>query len=188
MQNEKQKLRRAVLEKRNTLDSHYVQVANDKIMRQLLALKQYQDSHTLFTFISKAGEIDTKPLIDHAQKQGKMVGVPRVYPQHQMKVHQFTDWKALELSNMKILEPYAHAEIVDSATIDLIILPCVSCNTAGERLGYGGGFYDRFLADARVTATTVLPCLAALQTEDIPTEVSDRKADIVIDENGTYFI
>lgn len=161
--------------------------ANQKIMNQLLSLKQYQESQTIFTFIGKQGEIDAKPLIEDAIKHGKLIGIPRVYPYQQMKVHQFTDWSKLELSSMDILEPSLNAKVISAERIDLIVLPCVTCNNIGERLGYGGGFYDRFLSNPDVTATTVLPCFSKLQTERIPTELSDVKADIVINENGIYF-
>ena len=63
-------------------------------------------------------------------------------------------------------------------------MPCVSCNNQGQRIGYGGGFYDRFLLRAK-KIPIILPYFAKLQSEEIPTEDHDQTVDVVITEEGT---
>lgn len=184
--NKKQELRKQILQRRTKLNSSYQKIANEKIIQNIIDSYEYQKSSTIFTFIGKKGEIDTRKLIIDAVKRGKVVGVPRVYPGNVMKVHRFKSFEELTMSKLHILEPAATNPLIEISSIDLTILPCVTCNLKGDRLGYGGGYYDRFLSTAGEHSLSYLPCLAQLQVDKIPLAENDVQADVVVTENGLF--
>ena len=83
-----------------------------------------------------------------------------------------------------ILEPPADAPQTDADEVDFAVLPCVTCNHLGQRLGQGGGYYDRFLAHYR--GGTVLLCRETLIREEIPLEPRDMPVPWVLTERGLY--
>ena len=83
-----------------------------------------------------------------------------------------------------ILEPPADAPRVDVDEVDFAVLPCLTCNHLGQRLGRGGGYYDRFLAHYR--GGTVLLCRERLIREEIPLEPHDYPIPWVLTETGLY--
>ncbi|EFF61403.1 5-formyltetrahydrofolate cyclo-ligase [Enterococcus faecium] len=182
----KQDLRQQIFKRRQQLKNDYQMSANEKIINNIINSVEYQNSTTIFTFIGKEGEIDTKQLIIDALDNGKIVGVPRVYPGHLMKIHRFTSFDELIMSRLHILEPKENSPVLTISSIDLTILPCVTCNKHGDRLGYGGGYYDRFLGSNDNRSVSLLPCLARLQVDEIPLEDNDIQADLVVNENGIY--
>ena len=82
------------------------------------------------------------------------------------------------------MEPPADAPRVDADEVDFAVLPCVTCNHLGQRLGRGGGYYDRFLAHYR--GGTVLLCREKLIREEIPLEPRDMPVPWVLTERGLY--
>lgn len=184
--NKKKELRKQVIQRRTKLNPSYQKIANEKIIQNIIDSYEYQKSSIIFTFIGKKGEIDTRKLIIDAVERGKVVGVPRVYPGNVMKVHRFKSFEELIMSKLHILEPAATSPSIEISSIDLTILPCVTCNIKGDRLGYGGGYYDRFLSTAGNRSLSYLPCFSQLQVDQIPLEENDMQADVVVTENGLF--
>ena len=81
-----------------------------------------------------------------------------------------------------ILEPVDTCEKISPKEIDLALIPCLSCGRDGHRLGYGGGYYDRYLN--QVKGTLAVLCRRALMCDEIPTEDHDKNMDFVICEEG----
>lgn len=183
----KDELRKEIFIKRSQLTPEYRQAAQAKIYQALFDLDSFQNARTIMVYYSTAEEFDTQPIIQRAWDDGKVVGVPRVYPKRILEAHKLTPDTPLELSKFKIQEPISTSPIIDPEIIDLIIMPCVTCNNQGERLGYGGGYYDRYLLRAK-NAQLVLPYFAQLQMDTIPTEAHDMKVQTVITEEQVTFI
>ncbi|MGT2911454.1 5-formyltetrahydrofolate cyclo-ligase [Streptococcus cameli] len=123
-------------------------VKNEKdrlLMEQLLASAAYQEAQTIATYLSMGMEVDTSLLLEQAQKDGKRLLVPKVLPDHQMAFYLYEEAQ-LQKSSFGILEPVAGREI-KKETIDLIHVPGLAWNESGYRIGFGGGYYDRYLAD-----------------------------------------
>jgi len=177
-------IRQEILSKRKTLSSEYYHEANKEIIKKLISLKEFIDSKVIFMFVGLTGEVNTKPIKTIAQLENKVVAIPKIYPNREMKAHKCLDWETLSSHSFGVLEPDANSEVISKEQIDLIIIPCVSCDNEGHRLGYGGGYYDRYLQDS--SAIKVLPCFSKLQSRTIPTEKHDIQADIVITEKGIY--
>lgn len=88
----------------------------------------------------------------------------------------------MEAGKYGILEPGAHASVIQPEEINLAIVPCMSCSHDGRRLGYGGGYYDRYLG--RTQAVKAVICRERIMRADIPVEPHDQMMDMVISEKG----
>ena len=140
----------------------------DALLTQyLLKSSVYQHAKTIATYLSLPHEFDTGLFIRQAQADGKRIVIPKTYP-HGCMV--FVDYN-LELTAFGIWEPRS-GQVVEKTHIDLIHVPGVAFNKGGYRIGYGGGYYDRYLADFKgMTVSTIYPCqLADFQPDnyDIP--------------------
>ena len=143
----------------------------DALLTQyLLKSSVYQHAKTIATYLSLPHEFDTRIFIRQAQADVKRVLVPKTYPEGRMT---FVDYNPndLELTVFGIWEPRSE-RAVEKSHIDLIHVPGVAFNKGGYRIGYGGGYYDRYLADFKgMTVSTIYPCqLADFQPDnyDIP--------------------
>ena len=99
-----------------------------------------------------------------------------------MESRQITDLNQLVPGRYGLLEPTADAPVIPVDAIDFAVLPCVTCNYLGQRLGHGGGYYDRYLQ--QITGTQAVLCRTALMCDEIPMEAHDRTIDFVICEAG----
>lgn len=142
---EKIQLRRAVLQQLKALAPEEAQRRNEVLLTQLLASPAYQQCETLATYLALPHEFDTAPLIVQAQLDGKRVLVPKVMGLGQMSFVAYRPDQLIK-SKMGIWEP-ASKVAVSQSEIDLIHVPGVVFNSRGYRIGYGGGFYDRYLQD-----------------------------------------
>ncbi len=123
-------------------------------------------------------EIDTRCIIRKALETRKNVLLPVMKPQNQMAFRTF-DGALLYPDKAGIFEPDG-PDWVES--IDLIIAPCLAVDSQGNRLGYGGGFYDRFLANNPTPAVCMVP--TRLLMNSIPTEEHDVPVDWIITEKN----
>ena len=181
---EKQALRRALREQERTLTPDYRVQADASIAAHLLALDSYQSARTVFCFVSTPREIDTHPILLDALKTGKRLCVPRCAPERQMDLVHIHSMDDLEAGAYGIWEPKSGLPCLMPEEIDLAVLPCLSCDRQGGRLGRGGGYYDRFLAV--YPGSSVLLCREALLQPQLPLEPHDISIPCVITEAGVY--
>lgn len=184
----KSELRKEIFKKRGNLPENYVKDANNTVTKKVLNHPYYKESQNIFVFYSVEDEFNTHPFIKQALADDKNVSIPRVADGKKgiMNAHKYEEGDELIESSFGIPEPHPEQPQMDPSEIDLIIMPCVTCNNKGERLGYGGGFYDRFLTN--FSGKTMLPFYSELQADDIPTESHDRKPHVIITEKTTTYI
>ena len=151
---------------------------------QVLALPEYRRAQSLFCFVSTTREIDTTPVLLDALHSGKTLCVPLCTEPGRMESRQITDLHQLVPGRYGLLEPTADTPVVPVDAIDFAVLPCVTCNYLGQRLGRGGGYYDRFLSQYR--GGTVLLCRELLIRQEIPVEPHDYPVPWVLTERGLY--
>ena len=181
---EKQRLRRTIRELERQLSPRYKAESSRAIAARLLAMPEYQAAQTVFCFVGTEREIDTRSILEDALAAGKHLCVPLCMGEGIMELRAVTDLRQLIPGAYGILEPPAEAPAVDMDEVDFAILPCVTCNHLGHRLGRGGGYYDRFLA--RYRGGTVLLCREKLIREEIPLEPRDMPVPWVLTERGLY--
>jgi 5-formyltetrahydrofolate cyclo-ligase len=178
LREEKQALRKKTEEKRKLLGQREIAESNRLVAEKLLALPQYARANMIFCFVGTASEIATKPIILRALAEGKRVCVPKCLEPGVMRAYEITALGDLGPGAYGIDEPREGCRPVEPSEIDFAVIPCVTCNARGHRLGHGGGFYDRYLANQ--TFETAVLCRAALMSEDIPVQGHDLPVGTVI--------
>ena len=183
-QEEKQFLRSRIRELEAQLSDKYKVNSSQAICTHLIGMPEYQAADTVFCFVGTAKEIDTRPILEDALAAGKRLCVPLCVDKGIMELREITALSQLISGSYGILEPTADAPPVSVDEVDFAILPCLTCNHAGQRLGKGGGYYDRFLSHYR--GGTVLLCREKLIREEIPVEPHDYPVPWVLTERGLY--
>ena len=150
--------------------------ADEQLTQRLLELPAFQEAKTLATYLSMGHEFSTASLIQAALQDGKRVCVPRTYPQGRMEFVEY-DPEILEKTRFGLLEPNEQGKVVDKSEIDLIHVPGLVFQSKGYRIGYGGGYYDRYLADfAGKTVSTIY----SIQQGDFQPEAFDQAVQEVL--------
>ena len=155
------------------------------ITEHIISWDIYRSSKALFCFVSFRSEVNTFPLIDKSLKLGKIVSVPRVnLSTNEMDACVIDDLSSsLEPGYFGILEPQKVCEILDYRSLELIITPGLAFTLHGERLGYGGGFYDRFI-ERHGQAVSCALAYDRFILEELPVKEHDLPVDYVITESG----
>ncbi len=157
-----------------------------KILQKLTALPEYRESPLLLTYVSTAIEVDTHRLIEQAVSDGKRVAVPWCVPgKVEMKFFYVNALSELAPGTFGVLEPVPEkAEELPLTTGMLLhsfcVLPGLGFDLEGYRLGYGKGYYDRFLS--RYPGVTAGVCYTACLKTQLPHGRYDRRADILVTE------
>ena len=169
----KKGLRKQVLHELKALSKEEKQSMNDWLTEQFLQHTFYKEAKTIATYLSFPHEFQTVRLIEQAQKDGKNILIPKTYPHGKMDFVLYEPEK-LERNSFGLLEPQGDFTILEASQIDLIHVPSLAFNTSGYRVGYGGGYYDRYLEHfPGHTISTIYPCqIQNFQPEhyDIPVE------------------
>ena len=152
------------------------------IYKRILKLNQYKNCKTLLTYVSTPIEVDTRALILDALQQGKRVAVPRCVPgTRNMEFYYIRSLQELKPGAFSVDEPDpAHCELVTDFRGSICIVPGLCFDRSGYRLGYGKGYYDRFLCG--YSGLTVGICYTNCMKNKLVTGRFDRQSDIVITE------
>jgi len=180
----KKALRKQVNEKISALDTAYCREADRAICQRIIDLPQYQQATAVFCFVGTDREIDTTLLLRHALESGKRLGVPRCIAKGEMEVFEIRSLEELEPGQYGILEPKASCPRIDPGEIRFGVIPCVSCDRMGHRLGHGGGYYDRYLEKAGFSTAVI--CRERILCDAIPKMEHDVDIDFVVTEDGVF--
>ena len=154
----KSKLRKQVLQEMRSIPQKQKIAMDQALTERFLNHPFYQEAKVIATYLSFPHEFQTQGLIDQALKDGKKVLIPKTYPKGRMEFVVY-DPQQLEKTSFGLLEPQGDLEVVDTSRIDLIHVPGLAFTTEGYRIGYGGGYYDRYLENfAGQTMSTIYPC------------------------------
>ncbi len=181
---QKAEIRKEITNNIKALQNRYLRMAGAAIGERLISLPEYQAAKTVLAFASIAAEPDMWPFLWRVPVDGKRLALPVCVGPGIMEFHAVTDLDTLTQGKYGIMEPPAECASLPPETIDFAVIPCVTCNRSGDRLGHGGGYYDRFLAV--YTGPAAVVCPEALLREDIPVGPLDRPVPIVVTENAIY--
>ena len=181
---EKQRLREERLAARETLSEQERCVLDDCIIQKLLETPEYAEATTVLTYVSVSSEVSTRMFIECALRDGKTVAVPRCLPGHCLEFVAIASLEQLVAAPFNLLEPAKELPAVteDQKNNSICIVPALLVDTKGYRLGYGAGFYDRFLS----TYPGKKICLAyqqSLSRTTLPHTAFDVAVDVVITES-----
>ncbi len=178
----KRALRREARARRDGLSPEERERMSDEVARTVLALPAVVDATTVMAFASFGSEVDTGPIIEGLARDRRRVVLPRVEGRAIVPVS-YRSGDPVMASSLGAVEP-ADGEPVGPEEIDVVIVPGLAFDRSGHRVGYGRGFYDRFLGLLRPHALTVGICFSVQLVEDVPHGRGDRPVDLVVTERG----
>jgi 5-formyltetrahydrofolate cyclo-ligase len=181
MKREKDRLRKALRDLALSLPEAYIESSDRGIEENVLALEEWMQARTVFIYVSIGREPQTKGLILSALTDGKTVAVPRCLSNGEMEARVISSLDGLQPGPFGIPEPAASAPLLFPQEIDFVIAPCIAADRQGYRLGHGGGYYDRYLAN--IHCPSVCLCRARLLQNDLPHSALDRPVEFVITED-----
>ncbi len=177
----KSELRKQVLHEMKAIPQTQKVTMDLALTDQFLKHPFYQEAKIIASYLSFPHEFQTQGLIEQALKDGKKVLIPKTYPKGRMDFVVYNPQQLVKTS-FGLLEPQGDLEVVDVSKIDLIHVPGLAFTTKGYRIGYGGGYYDRYLKHfPGHTLSTVYPCQIrdfSPENHDIPVE------EVLIDERN----
>ncbi|MEW6662339.1 MAG: 5-formyltetrahydrofolate cyclo-ligase [Bacillota bacterium] len=183
----KKEIRRQIISQRLALSSDEVKLKSEKITNFLLNLPEWQHAHTVMSYLSFRQEVDTAAVISRAFAEGKQVVIPVCMerPRQLLASRLLDTGEDLVPGTWGILEPKPEAlRPVHPAEIDLVLVPGVAFDRCGNRLGYGAGYYDRFLRSLGPQAKAVALAYQLQVLEHIEAEEHDYPVDLVVTEEG----
>ena len=171
---------------RGDLGEAYRADASSAIVGHVLDLPEVEAAgvvHAYWPLVDR-GEVDTRPLIEALAARGVTVVLPSVVPgpAPRMTHRRYTGADALTPGPWGVLEPDAAAPEVAPQTLDVVVVPGLAMGRDGSRLGYGGGYYDAFLA--ATDAFRVGVAWGGALVDAVPTEPHDARLDAVVTEAG----
>lgn len=159
------------------MTSQEIQSASEKLTEMFLSLELYREAKTIYGYLPYNQEVRTVPILEQALADGKTVAVPKVYGD-EMKFIYMTDLTKVEKGSYGIPEPVADGPVADDSQA-LVLMPGLAFDEQGHRIGYGGGFYDKFLMREPEHPTVAL-CYAFQMVPELPTEEFDVPVDVVL--------
>ena len=181
---DKKKTRQRVLQQRRAFSATEKTPAEQRMLKFLQSWDVFRQAKTIHIFISKTDEPDTSPIIESAWESGKTVAVPCVVPDSFELFHsQLKSFEDLSSGALGVLEPSPEGRIaMNPESFDLVIIPGVAFDRQGGRLGYGKGYYDRFLE--QTTAFRLALAFNFQVLEKVPTEKHDVPMNGILTESG----
>jgi 5-formyltetrahydrofolate cyclo-ligase len=181
LKRDKRALRRVVLARRGELASGERSELSRRIARRALALPDVRRARTVMAFSSFGSEVDTGPLIEGLREAGIRVVLPRVEgPEVVAVAHE--PGGPMAPASFGAQEPVG-SDLVEPREVDLVIVPGVAFDRGGRRVGYGGGFYDRFLGRTRPGVPAVAVAFALQVVDEVPAGAFDRRVDAIVTED-----
>lgn len=182
---EKKALRKKIISLRDQLLPEEITAKSSLIAAGLYSLLAYRDAGSVMFFITFGTEVDTKPMVEETIKRGKLALAPKALPEtRELIPSRVLDWDSdLVPGAYNIPEPGEDTlRPVKPETIDLLIVPGVAFDLKGNRLGYGGGYYDRFFPLLKKQTPLVAMVFDLQILPEIPVDEWDRRVDIIITE------
>ena len=174
---DKKELRREIREKKRAMTEAEIVSRSEKLAQLFLSTDAYRNAKSIYGYLPYNQEVRTFPILAQAIANGKRVAVPKIYGDT-MKFLWLDDLNDVAKSEKGIPEPIADEPIADDETA-LVLMPGVAFTQNGERMGYGGGYYDRFLA-AESNHPTIALCYEFQMVESLPTEEFDIPVEMVL--------
>ena len=173
------------------LEKEYIDLASLEIAKALFDMRWYKEARTIFCYMSTEREVQTDKIISQAILDGKRIAIPRCLGNGIMESRiYFEDDRTypLESGTLGIREPKIESPLIDASEIDLAIIPCLSCDKEGNRLGHGAGYYDRFLSGkSGDKIKKVCLCFSKLLANFIHIDDNDIRMNAVLTEENTYY-
>lgn len=174
----KKELRKILLEKRRSIPKEKKAIYDKEISKNIIGSDYFKKAEQVLIFASTDEEFDTCYIIERCRLEHKRVFYPRCLDRDgNMEFLKADCVGDLELGSYKLLEPKTTCKKYKPKENDLIIVPALSVDKNKHRIGYGKGYYDRFLKD--FNGVSICPCYSEMCTEKLPADEYDIKVSYV---------
>lgn len=174
---DKKELRRSIREQKRQMTEEEITSRSEQLGHLFLSSEAYRNAKTVYGYLPYNQEVRTVPMLEQALQDGKRVAVPKVYGD-EMRFILIDDLSQVEKGYAGIPEPIADGPVGDDPHA-LVLMPGLAFDPQGHRIGYGGGFYDRFLGQEPEHPTIAL-CYEFQVLPHLETEEFDIPVDTVL--------
>ncbi len=174
---DKKELRRSIREQKRAMTEEEIVARSEALGKLFAASEAYKNAKTIYGYLPYNQEVRTVPMLEQAIADGKKVAVPKVYGE-EMKFLYIDDFSKVFKGYAGIPEPIADEPVADDETA-LVLMPGLAFDPQGHRIGYGGGFYDKFLC-AEPNHPTLALCYEFQMLPHLETEAHDIPVDYVL--------
>lgn len=180
----KKALRASVIARRDALDADARRQDSQAITAKLLVLPEYRKAGVVCAYASFGSEFDTAAFCSDVVASGKRLLLPRMNRAARMLELREVRNPAADLvaGVWGIREPVERCPVVPPSAVEFLLVPGVAFTAMGERLGYGGGFYDRLLSDLNAKTPRVAAAFALQVVDSIPTGPNDQRVHLIVTE------
>ncbi len=175
---EKAALRKYLLDKRDATSAELRYISSAKIHENLKNSSVYSNSHNIASYFPVGSEVDTHDIMLNVLKQGKNLLLPKIVNDN-IEFYIISNLEKLEKGAFDIMEPKDSCKKAEN--IDCILIPTIGISKSGDRLGYGKGYYDKFLSS--IDTVKISLTYTKQIVKSIPTESHDIKIDLIITED-----
>jgi 5-formyltetrahydrofolate cyclo-ligase len=188
--NDHDEMRQRNRQRRAALTAQQLEAASKALAQKIVALDAYHRAQRLAVYFAVNGEIGLDPLIDHALAAGKQVYLPNL-DQQSLRFSPYFRGQKMRINKFRLSEPdVADDQMLSPAELDLVLTPLVVFDASRNRIGMGGGFYDRSFAmrqDAAVSRPQLVGVAHEMQkAEQIVPEAWDVRLDMVVTDQAIY--
>lgn len=174
---DKQALRKRIRDQKRAMTNSQIEKKSALLAQKFIACEAYRQAKTIYGYLPYNQEVRTVPILEQALRDGKQVAVPKVYGDT-MRFIRMDRLDAIEKGYAGIPEPVSDGPVADDPHA-LVLMPGLAFDPAGNRMGYGGGFYDKFL-QAEPNHPTVALCYDFQILDHLDTEDHDIPVDLVL--------
>ena len=186
----KTEIRAFIKDKRKQQSRSFICEVSKHITNRIITLETFKEATTVFLYAAFENEIQTQYLHEAATSEGKKVAYPKIESHTaEMSFYEVSNLRELQVNNFKKMEirepnPRQHIKVIPSQG-DVMIVPGLAFDLQGNRVGYGGGFYDRYLQTYQYLYKIGI-CMDFQVFEKINTEIFDVKVDYILSEKRSY--
>lgn len=166
---------------RDAMTAEAVTSVGEQICNHLVEWPTFQQAQTVMAYMAFGNEVSLQPLMSQSRDKHWVIPRTETRPEPHLILHLY-DPARLVRHRFGMLEPDINLPVIEPGELDLVLVPGLAFDRRGYRLGFGGGFYDRFLP--HVTAGKVGIVSTALMMERIPNDCFDQRVDYVASESG----
>ena len=180
----KANLRKSMMDKLAQIHPEEREEISTDLANRLFESELWEKAETIGIYLSFGNEWETRGIIEEAWRVGKKVAIPKTIPDVKgMKFYQMDDFSKVKKGHFNIEEPIVdQTRVVEKDQIDLLIVPGLIFSKDGYRIGFGGGYYDRFLTD--FIHPTVSLVWSGQLVEYLPTNQYDLPVQYILTEHG----
>lgn len=178
---DKAELRKELLSRRDNIPPEVRKAKNRMICERMLTLDEFKNAGIIFFFASFRTEVDTTEMIKSSLTSGKRVILPKVDKEnHELLLYEIREFVELTPGYMGIPEPPVAENLMNINDADIVIIPGAGFDASGNRIGYGGGYYDRLLSGLQKPVPVIAPAYEEQIEDCIPSEPHDIRVQIIV--------